>query len=484
MANTLTARLKLLDSDTQPFDIAVIDAIVGREAISQLYHFDVHLSVGADVAPQPSEIAGTSAVLVLSRLRGNVSTEARRIHGIISRVEEHLDRGTAEERHMTVRLVPRAHGATLVKSQDVFIDKSVRTLTEEILEPHLGTDVDFQVETTTRDFVVKYAETDMAFISRLTEHLGVSFVFTDGSGGERMLFTDPEAGFPGGSVELPIVGPKEGGGIKALTRSTDLMPEKFWVMDYDYMNPNLELTSMWPHPDGHEGLEFEYGSNFTTTAEGDALARARARECKAKHHRYVGESDVPELRAGFRFGVSDSRVDDAELLMVEVEHELRLQADSGLYYNNRFVAVAADSGYCPPRRTPKPVIAGVISGIVEPKAFGEIENVAHLDTESRYRVKFIFDTTPLGEQKASKAIRMVQASAGPSYGVHFPLRPGVEVMVAFLNGDPDRPIIVGAVHTKTTPDPLASQSAEEASARSHNIIRSHTGITMVFKDLG
>ena len=114
--------------------------------------------------------------------------------------------------------------------------------------------------------------------------------------------------------------------------------------------------------------------------------------------------------------------------------------------------------------------------MVETDAQGAVGKFAKIDGEGRYVVKFLFDTAPPGERKASRAVRRIQPTAGPNYGMHFPLRPGVEVLMVFIDGDPDRPIIVGAVPNPVTPTPV------DAGVSTKNRIRTESGVLFEIED--
>src|SRR5262249_48145833 len=132
----------------------------------------------------------------------------------------------------------------------------------------------------------------------------------------------------------------------------------------------------------------------------------------------------------------------------------------------------------PPRITPKPTIAGVLSGVIEPHPDGEIGHYAEIDEHGRYTVRFFFDTSPLGARsRSSLPVRMAQPHAGPGYGMHFPLKPGIEVLVAFTEGDPDRPFIVGSVPNPITPSPVTRPNAIV------NRIETATGVFIEMKDV-
>jgi type VI secretion system secreted protein VgrG len=479
MANSLSMFLQTTSGSLEHGEVT---GFRGREAISQLFEFEIDMHFPDPNAPPLEDLRGELASLVLRRAD---STE-RVLHGMIRRASERFDISD-ESCHLTLSFVPRAHELTLVKTQDVFIDKSVNDLISEKCQMHGLASVDYQILSENpppKDFVVQFDETDLAFLSRLTEHHGISYCFEhgdgDGDGRDKLIFCDSRT-FPRGNIgTLRLVGRQDDGGMKTLRRSVEVMPATYVVMDYDYEHPDVELTRMCSRDEGYTGGVFEYGNHYRTEQEGDLLAEIRAAESLARHVFYRGTSDVMDLTAGHVFEIEKrGRIPDDQLLIVAVDHEIiESEAHGGIEYRNEFLAVAADSGFCPPRRTPKPKIAGVMTGVVEPSQLGVVEDAAKLDGAGRYHVKLHFDTTPLGEQPGSKPIRSIRVTAGPNFGVHFPLRPGMEVMLAFVNGDPDRPVIVGAAHAKSTVDPLRDSSAQ------HNMIRTQSGITMVFKDLG
>jgi type VI secretion system secreted protein VgrG len=97
-----------------------------------------------------------------------------------------------------------------------------------------------------------------------------------------------------------------------------------------------------------------------------------------------------------------------------------------------------------------------LTGVVDDGRTGR-ERVAYLDGDGRYRIRFLFDMNDPTDRTPSRPIRMAQPHAGASYGMHFPLKPGVEVLISCVNGDPDRPIIVGAVPNTITPSPIDSR---------------------------
>ena len=125
--------------------------------------------------------------------------------------------------------------------------------------------------------------------------------------------------------------------------------------------------------------------------------------------------------------------------------------------------------------TPKPRIAGVLSGRVEPaEAVGQY---AQIDDQGRYTVRFFFDMADTAGRRVSSArVRMMQPHSGPGYGMHFPLKPGVEVLIAFVGGDPDRPVIAGSVPNPITASPVTHKNPQM------NRIETESGIYINMKD--
>lgn len=444
-----------------------VHRVFGREAISQLYRFEIDF-VSLERAPLAlRELVGAEASLVFV-VEGE---EARTVHGMIAEATDML---TSEPGYRSYRivLVPRMHRLALVELQDVFLRTSVPAVLAQKLElVGLGRDdvqTRFSDAYPERDIVVEYKETDLAFVSRLAEHLGISFFFLDDDGRDRVVFTDHDAGF--GAVheagKVPFQARGEHSGVYVLEETARVMPKNFTVTDYNYAKPLLDVSGRHAAPLGFAGGVVEHAPNAPTPEECAKLAEIRAQERAALHNFFQGESTCFAFHAGLRFTLEGHPGfdGDKELLLVEVTHHFSqpvalhgAQAEPG--YHNTFRAVAAGSSYRPPRVTPKPRIFGLLTAVVEPRDEG-VGKHADVDETGRYTVRFAFDLTPLGErQRSSLPVRMIQPHAGTGYGMHFPLHPGVEVALAFEEGDPDRPLIVGAVPNAVTASPVTRENA-------------------------
>jgi type VI secretion system secreted protein VgrG len=472
------------ESDSVPDAHIQIHKLRGREAISQLFAIEVQIVCTNPEKLSTTELTGAKASLIFEKK----GVEIRRLHGMVAEIDDMLN---VEDAHRTYKLlfVPRAFRLTLVETQEIFLDTSVQSVIQEKLERcQLGQAVEWRFQGKQypeREFIAQYKESDLAFVSRLAEHLGISYFFDHEGGEDKIIFTDNASGFPliqGGPFPFRPKG--ETCDVYRLEQKTRVIPKAHVIQDYNYRTPVIDLTFSEDAPSGFDGGVVEYGTHHKDEKDGPALAKVRAEEREATHRVYTGESDLCQLSAGMRLKIEGhSYLGDLDLLLIEVEHRAsQIVVGQGgdateQAYSNRWKAIDASLTYRPPRITPKPRIFGVVNGIIEHDPVSEPGMYAQLDPEGRYSVRFLFDMADHSGGKVSRPVRMAQPHAGPGYGHHFPLKPGIEVLIAFIDGDPDRPIIVGAVPNPVTPSPVDRHNALLSR------IKTTTGIVIEMKDI-
>lgn len=452
-----------IETGAFPAERLRVRELSGREAISQLFRFDIEAVCLDAEGLDAGSMMGAEVTLVWKR----DDLEIRRVHGMITDVDERLA-AHADFRAYRIGVAPRAFRLTMIETEDIFLDMTVPEIIQHKLElVDLSADSEMRLsgEYPKREFVVQYNETDLAFISRLAEHVGISFFFDQRDGRDRIVFTDNAGGF--GAVEgvekVEFRGRGEERDVFALEAKRRLVPGVYVVRDYNYRTPQVDLTADHELPIGFPGGVIEHGGHFKTPEEGKALARVRAEERQANQLVYVGRSDLPGLTAGARTVLEGHpSMGPTDLLLIEVEHRASMVvANSGVAgkpsYESSFRATPGAQTYRPPRVTPRLRIGGLITGVIDA---GPIQGAktAYLDEQGRYLVRFLFDTTAPGERQASRPVRMLQHHVGENYGTHFPLKPGVEVLIGFVNGDPDRPVIVGAVPNPLKPTPVTNKN--------------------------
>jgi type VI secretion system secreted protein VgrG len=475
----LTLESKLFDAA----DVRV-QHVRAREQMSRLYEVSLKILCPAEHPLDLDEVAGSEATAVITPAGGR----ARRFHGVVTRVRE----ATSLESTWLVyeiEIAPRLWRGTMVETLDVHLDLSVPEILEKklgLIDLGAGTDFEMQLGGTypKREFVVQFRETDFAFVSRLCEHLGIFYFFDQADHGDVLILGDDASAYRAIDGEDSSVRWSPRGDelrVYELAVSRGLVSSVFVCRDYDEQKPALELQSPPVSlEEGYAGGVIEYGGDFHTVAEASQLARVRADERLATRDLFEGKSCDLRFSAGHVFALEDHPRHSRRLLLVEVVHEAHQPVagygeDSAKAYDNRFVAIPAERTWRPQRRTPVPRVHGLLPGIVE-TGQGDVETYAKLDDQGRYTVKLLFDTAAPGERRASCAIRMLQPSAGPGYGMHFPLKPGVEVLIGFVDGNPDRPVIVGAAPNPLTPTPVTAATGTKSR------IQTRSGILIEFED--
>ncbi len=281
--NTLIAHLESPDFSCSALYIA---RVRGREAISQLFSFVIEV-----VCTEPDDfhfdqILGKKASLHFEQ----DDAEVRVVHGIIAEIAEIFTTGQGtQSTAFRLVLAPRAHRLAQVEMQEVFLDLPVLDKSKaDIVGQKLGRasvtgpDVDVRLATAldVRQFVVQYRETDLAFVSRLTENLGISFYFTHDAGFDKIVFTDNPAGFQTieGHDTATIRARGETGGVFDLEYCTKAMPKTWTLQDYNHRAPLLNVIGTYLAPAGLSGKVVEFGPHIHTPLEGRTLAQIRADE--------------------------------------------------------------------------------------------------------------------------------------------------------------------------------------------------------------
>jgi type VI secretion system secreted protein VgrG len=449
-----------------------------EEELSTPYEVRVDLAGAPGARLEDVETIGNPGALVIER----DGVEIRRVTGVITRVAGSLHEESGSLRwRITSR--PRMEGLSLTTSTEVVQDATVpEILCDRLSRIGLQRDRDFELslaaEYAAREFVVQYRETDLCFVNRLLEHEGITYYFRMTENGELMVLSDANEAIKATAPIQARFRPR-GERSEVFELSTDIraIPNRVALRDYNYRTPKVSLDSESTMP-GRSGTTYEFGNHAKTQLEVQHLATVRSQEIGARRRIFTGHSSLPQLSAGSHLQLEGHPIGELELLVVSVSHRLN-QADWGsaesasMAYENQFTAIPLATPFRPIRRTPKPLVAGVISGIVEAAQEGQY---AELDGDGRYHIRFLFDRRDVPRGKASRPMRMAQPHAGPGYGFHFPLRDGVEVLLSCVEGDPDRPIIAGAVPNPTTPTTVSERNAPR------NVIRTGGGTEINIDD--
>jgi type VI secretion system secreted protein VgrG len=450
----------------------------GREALSELFRFEIFVTV-----PSEEEINEEESVWLRASLIINRGGEDHALHGMIEGIELlHEANGRALFR---VDIVP--HLATLKHAfrSYVWTKTSIKDILDEVLAEALGGELELRLSGNyaAEEHVCQYKETHFDFVSRWMEREGIYYFFDHSGDTDKLVLIDDPARHetrPSEPIRYYPVSASDAtkkDGFRTLFCRRAARPAKVSLADYDYGKPELAVSGESDVESGLKGEVRDHGQRFFTPAEGKRLAKVRAEEQAALAHVYRGEGRVFEIRPGYRFQVDEHPISwmNAELLCVSIEHTANLaittaelQKLTGIdiddVYRVEVTAIVAGEPFRAARRAAWPSIHGPEVAVVDGEGSGPY---AEIDADGRYNVRFLFDDNGRGGGKSSTRVRMMQPHGGNPEGFHFPLRVGTEVLVFFLGGDPDRPVIGGAVPNASTPSPVTSSN------NTRNII--HTG---------
>ncbi|MCY1269515.1 Actin cross-linking toxin VgrG1 [compost metagenome] len=401
-----------------------------------------------------SATALTLTSAVASHITATLHNDAnqRPLDALVAEIHQ-LPADASADRYQLV-LRPWLWWLTLASNNRVFQNLATSDIVTGIFTAHGFTD--YQLKLTgsysPREYCVQYGETDFAFVSRLLEEDGIFWFFTHEDGKHTLVLADSNDAFvqiPNGPT-VPYLG--QGIGVRELhgVRSGQLCLQAvagvYSATDYEFTTPTTSLYSQAEAVAGPLSM-YEHPGGYTAKASGDALAKQRVDGLRSQEKRFIGESDCRWLVPGHWFTLSGH--DDATLnidwVVTSVTHEA-----SHEQYRNRFEAIPKATNYRPQRRTPKPRMH-TQTALVVGKAGEEIWT----DQYGRIKIQFPWDRDGKNDETASCWVRVVLPWSGKGFGMQFIPRIGQEVIVTFIDGDPDRPLVTGCVYNGDNALPYA-----------------------------
>lgn len=481
-----------------PWRHLMVASFRGTEAISELYHYEIAL-IAREPAPEvdPDDLVGLRATL---RITTHTEPRYRVIHGVIIEAEEvgPVQHGVLYR----VVLAPPLMRAKHRKRCRIFLEKTTRQIIDAVLqgdpelrrddgavaEPDGGDDVFSPAkevyawrvsdparldDVAARAYCVQYNETDLDFVARLLEEEGIGYHFENGAGACVLVLSDRDAGRTRLDPFLPIGPDLHGRAVTSMKLGARLRPKKVSILDYNWIKPALDMTVATPAaPSAADLVEHEYPGRFVSKPElGRPIAEAKLDRLGVEASYATGEAPCRALFAGSIFALEHPLTRyDGEYLITKMtvlgESQGMLAPGARIFGRALDVPYQAtiecarrgkngavsESRFRPARTTPKPRVQGTQTAFVtaEPSAQGAEINVGGPPGGEIgcVRLKFHWDkeTARHAKEPTSCWVRVSQVFAGVGEGGVWHPRVGVEAIVDFEEGDPDRPIVVGRVY--------------------------------------
>ena len=344
----------------------------------------------------------------------------------------------------------------------IFQNMSVVEIVEKIFSKYKAAKFEKRLQGSyeAREYCVQYDESDLDFVQRLLEHEGIMYFFEYAEGEHTLVLADamnklkPAPGY--GSVKFRAEGDPVRRDEEYMTdwvSTSSVQPGIFAHTDYDFTKPGADLMAQSAQPFSHaeaQGEHYRHPGAHLTVGRGDAVAVVRREEIQAAHQRIAAAGTVRGLASGSTFKLENfpRKDQNAEYVVLRADYRLfdpgyRPAADAGEETFRAIFQVAPTSiTYRPPRTTTRPVMRGPQTATVVGPAGEEI----FTDKYARVKVQFHWDRLGKKDQNSSCFVRVSQTWSGAGWGFIQIPRIGQEVIVDFLEGDPDRPIITGRVY--------------------------------------
>jgi type VI secretion system secreted protein VgrG len=452
-------------------DVLLIEALRGSEKISHLYDFQVDLLAVAGTEIDPKAIIGTKVTVEIALLEVQGT---RYINGLVASFEQ--TSGGDEFDLYRMRIVPSLWQLGLSFNCRVFQNMTVMDIVKKVISPYglsMADKTEGKLEQL--DYCTQYSESDFAFISRITEQHGIFYYFEHTDGDNKIIFGNSRSTYTDCPLVhkvkyYPLTHDREESYISLLNDfsvTSTMVSGQHTVWDYDFrtykthqLSPQASASpygknafEVYTYPAGEEGYVKDTNKVLTTPNHAAGFLTAQAGVSDAGSDIYHGDSTARSFCSGYTFSVIDHprKAWNRTYLLTEVIHHAdqvppyRSEAVAGSNYTNSFRAIASDILYRPPAITPRPRIYGPQTATVVAPAGEEI----HLDKYGRVCVQFFWDRDRKPNTVDSTWLRVAQPWASNGFGTFFWPRANDEVIVQFINGDPDNPIVIGSVYNAT-----------------------------------
>ncbi|MDT8303024.1 MAG: type VI secretion system tip protein VgrG [Sedimentisphaerales bacterium] len=442
-------------------DVLLLIRMSGTEQLGRPFEYQLEMA-SEDHQIKAEDIIGQNVTIRFELSNG----KTRYFNGYVSRFIHIPSSGKFAQYQATV--VPWLWFLTRTADCRIFQKMTVPKIIKEIFSEKGFTDIEDALSGEYREweYCVQYRESDFNFVSRLMEQEGIYYFFKHENGKHSLVLSDSASAhepYPG--YDELVYHPSDKGTspeecVSKWMIETSLQSGSYALKDFDFKNSQSDLQTRSKFKRNHAASEFEiydYPGKYTETSDGDEYAKKRIQELQAQYEVVTAGSDSRGICTGSTFQLIKHTRDDQNREYLITSTNYRIDAGefsseslgSGEYFCScSFTAIAIETAvdttrpFRSPRITPKPSIPGPQTAIVVGPAGDEI----YTDEFGRIKVQFHWDRYSKADENSSCWIRVAQVWAGKKWGAMYIPRIGQEVIVEFIEGDPDRPIITGRVY--------------------------------------
>jgi type VI secretion system secreted protein VgrG len=444
-------------------DVLLFHTLTGSEAMSRLFEYEIGaLAVRNDL--DPDKLLGKTVTLKLELPQGR----ARCFNAHVTRFGLVGMLGRYYHYHLSTR--PWLWLLTRTSDCRIFQNQTVPEIIKEIFGKYPAASFELRLTDSYRswDYCVQYRETDFNFVSRLMEQEGIYYYFEHEDGRHKLVLADSETAHSpcAGYEKLPYIpadsAPRLGQEyVREWSFAREIQPGAFVLEDFDFTKPAVDLKVERKQKRNHELSQFEffdYPGEYEQRDDGEHYVRARLEELQCRHHLCRGTTNArgPGVGQVFKLTGQGRQDQNQEYLLISAEYELEYSEyeameGAGASFSCRFGAMPTSEPFRPARSALKPVVQGPQTAIVVGPSGDEI----FTDKYGRVKVQFHWDRYGKKNENSSCWVRVSHPWAGKNWGMVAIPRIGQEVIVDFLEGDPDQPIITGRVYNADQMPPYA-----------------------------
>ncbi|MFL5342349.1 MAG: type VI secretion system tip protein VgrG [Gemmataceae bacterium] len=436
----------------------ILTGFRGREELSKPFRFELDLMSPHDVIAARDIVGKDLTWTVFSE-----DHSPRHFNGKVVRFSAG-GAGARGHRSYRAEVAPWLWFLGLSSGCRIFQNKSVPDIVKAIFDEPGFTDYEFNLGGThaKREYCVQYRESSLDFIARLMEEEGMFYFFHHEDGKHTLKVADQASGYEKCDYDkVEFHGGLSDGAVGGWQHNYEFVPGKWAATDYDFEKPTTSLLSttdtLVDLTDIAKGERYDYPGGFLTRDDGESVVKARMEAEEAAHDVVSGASASRHFFPGGKFTLEGHDVDaeNQEYALTSVDHTASDPSATGGggkgEYSNTFTCIPASVLYRPLQNTPRSVVRGPQTAVVVGKSGEEL----YVDKYGRIKVQFHWDREGANDEKSSCWVRVAQTIAGKNWGTFFHPRIGQEVVVEFLEGDPDRPLVTGCVYNASNMPPYA-----------------------------